>query len=156
MPHIIRQLGPGDLDDFHALLSVFAEAFAEPEAYNDARPSAAYLARLLGRDTFIALAAFDGAAVVGGLAAYVLEKFEQERSEIYVYDLAVAASHRRRGIATNLIAELQRIAAERGASVIFVQADAADAPAVALYSKLGRREDVAHFDVPVPGDTGGR
>jgi aminoglycoside 3-N-acetyltransferase I len=31
--------------------------------------------------------------------------------------------------------------------VIFVQADPGDAPAVALYSKLGAREDVLHFDI---------
>jgi aminoglycoside 3-N-acetyltransferase I len=35
--------------------------------------------------------------VVGGIAAYELIKFEQERSEIYIYDLAVAATHRRKG-----------------------------------------------------------
>lgn len=44
-----------------------------------------YLERLLGRDTFIALAALEDDQVVGGVAAYVLPKFEQERSEIYIY-----------------------------------------------------------------------
>jgi len=87
--------------------------------------------------------------VVGGLVAYQLRKFEQERSEIYIYDLAVAEEHRRQGIATALIRELQRIAAERGAYVIFVQADYGDPPAVALYTKLGIREEVLHFDIPV-------
>jgi aminoglycoside 3-N-acetyltransferase I len=53
-----------------------------------------------------------------------------------------------------LIAELQRIAAERGAWVIFVQADHDDDPAIALYSKLGRREDVLHFDIAVPLSSG--
>jgi aminoglycoside 3-N-acetyltransferase I len=33
--------------------------------------------------------------------------------------------------------------------VIFVQANPVDAPAVALYSKLGKREDVLHFDIAV-------
>jgi len=33
--------------------------------------------------------------------------------------------------------------------VIFVQADLGDAPAIALYTKLGAREDVLHFDIPV-------
>lgn len=79
-----------------------------------------------------------------------MKKFEQERSEIYIYDLAVAAEHRRRGAATALIRELQRIGAERGTYVIFVHADPSDAPAIALYSKLGVREDVLHFDIPVP------
>ena len=82
--------------------------------------------------------------MVGGIAAYELQKFEQERSEIYLYDLAVAAAHRRRGIATALILELKRIAAARGAYVVFVQADPADAPVIALYAKLGVREDVVH------------
>lgn len=150
----IRQLGPSHLADLHTLLCVFADAFKEPEAYNGARPSGAYLKQLLGRDTFIALAAFVEDAPVGGLAAYVLDKFEQERSEIYVYDLAVAAAHRRRGVATALLRELQRLAAERGAWVIFIQADRGDGPAIALYEKLGRREEVLHFDIPVRGDEG--
>jgi aminoglycoside 3-N-acetyltransferase I len=30
-----------------------------------------------------------------------------------------------------------------------VQADLGDAPAIALYSKLGTREDVLHFDIAV-------
>lgn len=47
--------------------------------------------------------------MVGGLAAYVLPKFEQERSEVYIYDLAIT-----------------------------------------LYAGLGTREEVLHFDIPVP------
>ena len=43
----------------------------------------------------------------------------------------------------------RRLAAARGAYVIFVQADIGDEPAIALYSKLGVREDVLHFDIPV-------
>jgi hypothetical protein len=34
--------------------------------------------------------------------------------------------------------------------VIFVQADIGDDPAIALYTKLGVREDVLHFDIAVP------
>jgi hypothetical protein len=34
--------------------------------------------------------------------------------------------------------------------VIFVQADRGDDAAIALYSKLGAREDVLHFDIAVP------
>ena len=87
--------------------------------------------------------------MVGGIAAYELHKFEQERSEIYIYDLAIAAAHRRQGIATAPILELRKIAAARGSYVIFVQADPGDAPAITLYTKLGRREDVLHFDIAV-------
>ncbi len=59
----------------------------------------------------------------------------------------MAESHRRRGIATAMIEELKRLAAQRGIYVIFVQADYGDDPAIALYTKLGTREDVLHFDI---------
>jgi aminoglycoside 3-N-acetyltransferase I len=75
--------------------------------------------------------------------------YEQQRSEIYIYDLAVAETHRRQGIATALVSELKKIAAARGAYAMFVQADVDDAPAMALYTKLGIREDVLHFDITV-------
>ena len=99
------------------------------------------------------MAAVENGEVVGGIAAYELHKFEQQRSEIYIYDLAVAAAHRRVGIAMALIAKLQQIAAKRGAYVIFVQADTAaeDQPAIALYSKLRTREEVLHFDIAIGG-----
>ena len=145
----VEALKAGDSGRMQAMLAMFGEAFDDPASYGRARPGAAYLERLLGSDTFIALAALKGREVVGGLAAYELRKFEQERSEIYIYDLAVAAAHRREGIATALIEALRKIAATRGAWVIFVQADPADAPAIALYAKLGTREDVHHFDIAV-------
>lgn len=153
MPLEIRHLGAPDVSSMEALLKVFAEAFNDLKTYTESRPSRDYLRRLLGGDTFIALAAMSEGRVVGGLAAYELRKFEQERSEIYIYDLAVASGHRRKGYATALIERLKEIAAERGAYVIFVQADTGveDEPAIALYSKLGKREEVLHFDIPLDG-----
>jgi aminoglycoside 3-N-acetyltransferase I len=130
-----------------AVLNMFGKVFQDVETYSGSQPGTAYLERLLGSDTFIALAALKGDEVVGGLAAYVLPKFEQERSEVYIYDLAVADAHRREGIATALIMELKGMASLRGAYVIFVQADHGDDPAIALYTKLGTREDVLHFDI---------
>jgi aminoglycoside 3-N-acetyltransferase I len=153
VPVTIHQLTSGDIPLMDALLAMFGEAFGEVDTYTAKRPGDAYLRRLLGGDTFIALAALKDGEVAGGLAAYELRKFEQERSEIYIYDLAVAAAHRRQGIATALIEELRKVAAARGAWVIFVQADtsAEDEPAIALYTKLGVREDVLHFDIAVEG-----
>ena len=145
----VHQLTSDDLPMMHSLLSMFGDAFNDADAYGANRPDAAYLQNLLGGNTFIALAALKDGEVVGGLAAYELQKFEQQRSEIYIYDLAVAEAHRRQGISSALIKELQTIAAARGAYVIFVQADYGDDPAIALYTKLGVREDVMHFDILV-------
>jgi aminoglycoside 3-N-acetyltransferase I len=143
----IRVLDPEDIPLMHRMLRMFGEAFGDVESYGSKPPTAGYISRLLASDQFIALAALRGDDVVGGLAAYELKKFEQERSEIYIYDLAVAEGHRRQGIATALIHELRTIAVSRGAYVIFVQADLGDDPAIALYTKIGTCEEVLHFDI---------
>lgn len=146
----VRRLTAADVPRMEAMMTLFGDAFEDVPTYTGARPGRAYLEGLLGTEGFVALAALTGDQVVGGLAAYELRKFERERSEFHLYDLAVSAAHRRQGIATALIEELQAIAAGHGASVIFVQADHGDDPAIALYSKLGTREDVLHFDIAVP------
>jgi len=144
-----KQLGPADIPQFRELLKVFGEAFNEADTYQRATPDDDYLRALLSKRDFVAIAAMDGGEVVGGLAAYVLEKFEQRRREVYIYDLAVAELHRRKRVATRLIRELQRIAKALGAYVIFVQADEGDTAAIRLYESLGRRERVLQFDIPV-------
>ncbi|UZJ43829.1 AAC(3)-I family aminoglycoside N-acetyltransferase [Marinimicrobium sp. C6131] len=151
MSLIIHQLTSEDTNLMETLSAMFGEAFGDMGTYTGCRPSADYLRRLLGGDSFIALAALKDGVVVGGIAAYELQKFEQESSEIYIYDLAVLADHRREGIATELISNLKRIAVQRGAYVIFVQSDKGieDEPAIGLYTKLGVREDVLHFDIAV-------
>ena len=148
----VRRIVPEEVAQMEPFLDMFGKAFGDPDSYSGNRPSAEYHRRLLASDYFIALAAFKGPEIVGGIAAYELKKFEQERSEIYIYDLAVDSSFRREGIATAMIEELKKIAAERGAYVIFVQADTGieDEPAIALYTKMGVREDVLHFDIAVP------
>mgnify|MGYP002624503463 CR=1 FL=1 len=145
----IHQLTSEDIELMRALLNFFGEAFEEIDTYCHHQPSDAYLRRLLSRDDFFALVALHSGKVVAGLAAYELQKFEQERSEIYIYDLAVDAAHRRKGIATALIEALKKIAAERGVYVIFVQADYGNDPAINLYEKLGIREEVLHFDIDI-------
>src|ERR1051325_8544644 len=145
-----RQLARPDVRLFKDLLRVFGEAFGEIAIYQHSVPSDDYLQRLLGKPHFIALVATTGDEVVGGLAAYELDKFEQDRREIYIYDLADAERHRRRGVARGLIHTLQTIASERDVYVIFVQADLDDAPAVALYASLGAQQTAHHFDIAVP------
>lgn len=78
----LRHLGPEDEPLMRAMLRMFGQAFGEPDTYGDSPPGSAYLRRLLARDSVIALAAVKDEEVVGGLAAYELPKFEQERSEL--------------------------------------------------------------------------
>lgn len=145
----LHRLTPADLPLMRAMNAMFGRAFGEPDTYTASPPGDAYLRDLLARDTFVALAALEEGEVVGGLVAYEFRKFEQERSEFYVYDLAVAEEQRRQGIATALLMEMKTVARERGGWVVMIQADHEDEPAVALYTKLGTREDAVHFDIPV-------
>lgn len=145
----VRRLASADVPLVRKLNALFGEAFADPETYGADPPSDAYLKSLLAKEHVVALAALAGEEVMGGLVAYELDKFERMRRELYIYDLAVAAEYRRRGVATALIEHLREIAARRGAWVVYVQADYGDDPAIALYEKLGTREEVLHFDIDV-------
>ena len=144
--HDIVALTADHTDKVYDLLRVFSGAFGDPGSSLGAPPSEAYLKRLLSSERVIALACIRGGKVIGGLVAHELMKLERERSEIYLYDIAVDAGFRRRGIASALLDRLQRIAEDRGASVVYVQADADDDPAVALYASRGSRTAVCHFE----------
>lgn len=143
----IITLSPDDIALFRAAMALFGRAFDDTDGYQGAPPSDDYVRGWLGNSGNILLVATEDEAVVGALTGYVLQKFEQARSEIYIYDLAVDEAHRRKGIATALIEQLKSIARDRGAYVIYVQADYGDDPAINLYTKLGAREDVMHFDI---------
>jgi aminoglycoside 3-N-acetyltransferase I len=148
---VIERLGPGDADEMQEANRLFSEVFGE-EGYHGPAPSSDYLGKLLADEKFIALVARSDGEMIGALAGYELVKFEAERSEIYIYDLAVREEFRRRGVATALIENLKPIARAKGAWMIFVQADPPDEPAVALYRKLGVEERVLHFDINPASD----
>lgn len=147
-------LKPTDVALLKELNEVFADAFDDHETHLSKPPTDRYLKALLSKSHVIVFVARYEQKVVGGLFAYVLEKYEQERSEVYLYDLAVDAHFRRQGIARHLIEALRLRAKEIGAHVIFVQADREDIPAIKLYESLGTPEEPFHFDISVPRKIG--
>ncbi len=98
-----------------ALNALFAAAFDDRAHYLHAPPPDAWLAEQLGKPHVVALVAECECQLIGGLVAYELDKLEQARREICIYDLAVAAAHRRLGVATRLIGWLRSHATRRGA-----------------------------------------
>lgn len=145
--YIIKRLQSDDIAVMRQVNALFADVFNAADDYPEGQPDDVTLAKRLANPNIIALAAIVSGDVIGGLTGYILPKLEQSRSEIYIYDLAVAEGWWRNGIATDLIEALKNIARECGAWMIFVQADHGDDPAIALYTKLGMREDVLHFDI---------
>lgn len=143
----VRTLGPDDVPALRALLAVFGDAFEDPERYTAAPPDEAYLRALLASPGFFAIGAWQGTEVVGGITGYVLPKPERLQRELYLYDLAVAEAHRRRGLATALIGEARALARRLGAEVVFVQADVEDGPALALYERFAPGLEVRQYDI---------
>lgn len=143
----VHALNYGDIGLLRSINDLCVRVFDEPP--DQPRPDDSYLVRLLARDTFVAIAALADGEVIGGITGYLLPKAGATITELYLYDLAVAAGWRRRGVATAMIDRLRQVAREKSASVIFVQADLEDAPAIALYSRYGTRRDVLHFEIEV-------
>jgi aminoglycoside 3-N-acetyltransferase I len=147
MNYAIKQLGSGDVDAARELITVFGEAFDDAESRRYPTPSDEYLRSILTNSRFIVLVALHEERVVGGLTAHILDKFEQEHREIYIYDLGVQAQHRRKRVATHLLSNLRQIAVRLGINTIYVQADVSDDAAIGLYEKFGNKRDVFHFDI---------
>lgn len=99
----IRNVRPEDQLEFYAALDLFAHAFEDSKNYLGQPPSADYVFELLSSPHFFLFVAQQGEEIVGALAGYELQKFEQMRREHYIYDIAVHQDHRRKGIATGLI-----------------------------------------------------
>ena len=143
-----RLLSSSDIGLLRSIVELFAREFDEPPDPLAPASHDGYLGQLLARESFVAIAALADGVVVGGITGHVLPKSGEARSELYLYDLAVASDWRRRGIAAAMIEKLKDVAREKGAHLIFVQADVGDSPAIALYSRYSARRDVLHFEIP--------
>ena len=134
-PYRVTRLHAGDHALAKRLFSTMAAVFDEPHA----PLSDAYVAELLARDALWILAATSATAddVVGGLTAHTLPMTRSETREVFIYDIAVHASHQRRGVGTLLISHLRRITGDAGIHDLFVPADDEDTHALEFYRALG-------------------
>jgi ribosomal protein S18 acetylase RimI-like enzyme len=95
------------------------------------------IAELAARPFVFSVLAFDGDIPVGLVNAIVGFSTFACRPLVNVHDVVVAASHRGRGIAAQLFAEVEAIARERGACKLTLEVLDGNAPARALYRRLG-------------------
>ena len=127
----IRELEPGD-EELLARLD-FDEEPGRPLAPEDA-------ARFLADERTHLWVAFDGEDPVGMLLAYELPHRHDDPTLVHVYELGVAASHQRRGIATALWRELT---ARLPGREVYVLAEESNAQGRAFYESLGLAEPAA-------------
>jgi aminoglycoside 3-N-acetyltransferase I len=148
----VKRLDSSDIDAFKKLLTLFTAVFEGTKTEIDSRnlPDDAYLQKLLETREFYALGAFDGTEPVGGVTGYEFSLPNKKEKELYLYDLAVSREHRREGIATALVHELNIQAKENGIKTIFVEAESADEEAVHFYRSLAVEElEVKHFNIVI-------
>ena len=118
----IRLLAPGDEEVVRALAT--DDGPGDPEA-------------LLADPRTLLLVAFDGERPVGFVLAHVLSRRHGDRAKLFVYEVEVAESHRRRGIASALLGRLGELARERRIRTGFVLTEPGNDAANALYRDAG-------------------
>ena len=136
----IRVLGPADaaLLQGHVADDVFDHA-VDPqlaqEFLNDPRHS-------------LCVAIDDG--VVVGMASGVRYVHPDKPSELWINEVGVAPTHQRRGLAKAILAELLAHAKREGCHEAWVQTDADNAAARALYAAAGGEETLGLVMVTFP------
>jgi aminoglycoside 3-N-acetyltransferase I len=141
MEYSIHRLKETDVSLLRGLNTLFGDVFEDANNYASNVPSDAYAAAFLSDTNHIVLVAMADEKIIGGLVAYTLTKFEMERKEVYVYDLAVSKTRQRSGVGRSLIGELVATAKSIGAYVVFVQADEGD-DAIKFYESLHPDENI--------------
>lgn len=137
-----RRLATGDRELARTLFTTMSDVFGEE--HDELTDS--YINGLLGDRKFWAIAALSGGRVVGGITAHVLPLTSKATSEMFVYDIAVRADFRRRGIGRRLVRELIDGAAKDGIKCVCIPAESGDVPALDFYRALGGEElAVAYF-----------
>ena len=95
------------------------------------------IAELATRPFIFSVLAFEGGTAVGLINA--IEGFSTFacRPLVNIHDVVVLADHRRRGVASQMLAEVEAIARERGACKLTLEVLDGNRSARTLYEKLG-------------------
>lgn len=114
--------------DEPGVVTLWTEVFGYPASHNNPSRS---LHRKLNHDRDLLRVAIESGRVIGT----VMGGYDGHRG--WLYSVAVDPAHRRRGVATALVREMERLLADRGCPKINLQILATNPQAVAFYRSLG-------------------
>jgi ribosomal protein S18 acetylase RimI-like enzyme len=83
------------------------------------------------------LAYMDGEKIVGILLAYTLQRYDGRNEMLYLHEIDVLESHRKRGIGSKLMAGIKHIKEENNFDKIFLITNKSNQAAMALYQSCG-------------------
>jgi ribosomal-protein-alanine N-acetyltransferase len=122
---------PLDLADSAALARIHREDFVPPWDKGD-------FEAMLGQDVMFGYKAVEVGGGRSGPAGFVLARSMAGEAEIIT--IAVARAHRRRGLGQLLMDAVLRDLHSTHTDALFLEVDEKNAPAIALYRRLGFRE----------------
>ena len=120
------------------------ERVAAAGALFDHAPTTEATGDFLRRDDHYLFVAYDEAGAPGGFITGVLMVHPDKGREMFLYELAVAESHRRRGYAKALIRALEDAARAADCYGMFVLTGLDNDAALAAYASAGARDDGRH------------
>lgn len=132
-----KRLTTDDLSMCKSLVEMFTTTFEEEPTIG----SDSHLLKLLGNNSFIAIAAVSENKVLGGLTAYELPMIYSDASEIILYDMAVRHEYQRMGIGKGLIQSLKEYCIKNEIETFFVMAHEEDIHAVEFYHATGGKSE---------------
>jgi aminoglycoside 3-N-acetyltransferase I len=107
------------------------------ETFKGSRAIFASLSTFLSNPLNFLIVALDGEEPVGFVLAHQLQRIDTESAKMFLYEIDVAENYRRRGIASALIAQLDRICRDGSFINMFVLTNESNTPATNLYLKTG-------------------
>jgi ribosomal protein S18 acetylase RimI-like enzyme len=122
----IRRLHPGEE------LAVLRAAYLFDED-----PDLSSVRAYLADDRNILLFAFEGSNAVGFLRGTELRQLASRRRQMFLYEISVDETFRRKGVGSSLVKMLLQDCRDRGFEEVFVFTDPANQAAVALYRSTG-------------------
>jgi len=134
----VKKLSVDDVSVAQELIELFG--FAEGSRHQ-IFSSEKYVQEMLGRDDFHVIVALENNRLIGGLTAYEMKMFKRETTEMFLYEIEVAETHRRKGIGKALIESLKQICVEKGIVEMFVGTERDNLAAQKLYAATGGEYD---------------
>ena len=125
----IRRLDPSDAD----------LALAAARKFKGRSLSVSELEAFLTESSNYLLVADDSTVPVGFLLGYRLVRLDQPSARMFIYELEVAETHRRRGIARSMISMIREIARHERMLSTFVLTNQSNRAAVSFYKSTGGR-----------------
>ena len=145
--YVIKKLEWEDVSLFEKLILVFKDVF-EMETIISFDED--HLTNLLQNPTFIVYAILCNGELVGGLTAYELPLYYLNKSELFIYDIAIKNEFQRKGLGKQLLTAVTNYCKESNIENIFVAANEEDMHALDFYRSTGGKEEkVVHFNYSV-------